>query len=197
VILLDIMMPQVDGWTVLSTLKEDRELANIPVVLVSMLDERPLGMTLGAAEFLTKPVNRATLVSTVAKHVGASKGCVLVVDDEEHDRLGHGKALETLGLEIAVAKNGREALTWLHKNPLPKAMILDLLMPELDGFQVMDAIHRSERLSKLPIIVLTAKDLSQSELDFLAGRGGIVITKGPEARDSLVAALEQPRGARI
>jgi PAS domain S-box-containing protein len=195
VILLDVMMPQVDGWTVLSTIKEDAEISSIPVVFVSMLDERPLGLSLGAAEFLTKPVDRATLVQTVARHVGSAKGCELVVDDEERDRNAFGKALETLGLEVAVATDGREALAWLESNPAPKAMILDLLMPQLDGFQVMDAVRRSERLRNLPVLVLTAKDLGAAELDFLTGRGGIVINKGPEARASLIAALTQSPGA--
>jgi PAS domain S-box-containing protein len=195
VILLDIMMPHVDGWTVLSTLKEDPALAEIPVVFVSMLDERPLGLSLGAAEFLTKPVDRARLVQTVARHIGNAKGCVLVVDDEEADRAAFTRALESLGLEVAIATDGRAALTWLENNPPPKAMILDLLMPQLDGFQVMDAVRRSERLRNLPILVLTAKDLAAAELDYLTGRGGIVINKGPEARQSLIAALTQSPGA--
>ena len=195
VILLDIMMPHVDGWTVLSTLKDDPALAAIPVVFVSMLDERPLGLSLGAAEFLTKPVDRTRLVQTVARHIGTAKGCVLVVDDEEADRAAFTRALESLGLEVAVATDGRAALTWLENNPPPKAMILDLLMPQLDGFQVMDAVRRSERLRNLPILVLTAKDLAAAELDYLTGRGGIVINKGPEARQSLIAALTQSPGA--
>jgi PAS domain S-box-containing protein len=194
-ILLDIMMPQVDGWTVLSTLKEDPQLAGIPVVCVSMLDERPMGLSLGAAEFLTKPVERAKLVATVGRHVRSSKGCVLVVDDKEVDRMAQSKAVESLGLEVATASNGREALAWLESQPLPEAVILDLLMPELDGFQVMEAIRRSEKLRQLPVIVLTAKDLSQSELDYLTGRGGIVLSKGPESWDALIATMAQPRVA--
>ncbi len=195
-ILLDVMMPHVDGWTVLSTLKEDAQLSAIPVVFVSMLDERPLGLSLGAAEFLTKPVDRTTLVDTVAKHIGTTRGLILVVDDEELDRLTYTKALESIGMETIAVANGREALAWLDQHPTPKAMILDLLMPELDGFQVMDAVRRSERLRNLPIIVLTAKDLSRAELDFLAGRGATVLSKGPESRESLIAALAKPRGER-
>src|SRR5262249_52775691 len=83
---LHILMPQIDGWTVLTELKEDAGLASIPVVIVSMLDERPLGLSLGAAEFITKPVDRAKLIATLAQHIGQAEGTALIVEDQEADR---------------------------------------------------------------------------------------------------------------
>jgi signal transduction histidine kinase/DNA-binding response OmpR family regulator len=191
-ILLDIMMPQVDGWTVLSTLKEDPELASVPIIIVSMLDERPLGLSLGAAEFLTKPIERSKLIATLAQHVEPAKGVVLVVDDETADRETLIHALKPQGWSISEAANGREALNWLASHSPPAAMVLDLMMPELDGFAVLDTVRRDARLNKLPVVILTAMDLSAAELDYLRGRGALVIPKGPDARDALLGALRRP-----
>jgi CheY-like chemotaxis protein len=188
-ILLDIMMPQVDGWTVLSELKEDEKLASIPVIIVSMLDERPLGLSLGAAEFLTKPVDRGKLMATLAQHIVHPAGTALIVEDQEADRASLSHILAAAGMTVAEAVNGRAALEWLENHAPPALMVLDIMMPELDGFAVLDAVRRDERLSKLPVIILTAKDLTASELEYLRGRGGIVIHKGPDARETLLGAL--------
>jgi signal transduction histidine kinase/DNA-binding response OmpR family regulator len=190
-ILLDIMMPQVDGWTVLNELKEDAKLSSIPVVIVSMLDERPLGLSLGAAEFLTKPVERSKLVATLAQHIKQASGTVLIVEDEEADRATLAHALKSMGLSVAEAENGRAALDWLRDHDLPAAMVLDLMMPELDGFAVLDTVRRDPRLSQLPVMILTSKDLSVAELEYLRGHGGLVIPKGPDARLALFGALRK------
>ena len=191
-ILLDIMMPQLDGWTVLTELKEDPRLASIPVIIVSMLDERPLGLSLGAAEFITKPVDRAKLVAVLASKVGHLEGTALIVEDQAADRALISHMLTSIGMTVAEAVNGRAALEWLEKHPAPTAMVLDIMMPELDGFAVLDAVRKDERLNALPVIILTAKDLTAAELEYLRGRGGVVIPKGPAARETLMTALRRP-----
>jgi PAS domain S-box-containing protein len=195
VVLLDVMMPHVDGWTVLKTMKHDPNLKDIPVVIVSMLDEKRLGMSLGAAEFLTKPVDRRVLVASVKAHAGEARGTVLVVDDDPDQRDALAAAIEANGLGVATAANGREALDWLQREPRPAVMVLDLLMPEMDGFALLDAVRQNEKLRGLRSIVLTAKDLTAAERDYLGGRGGTVITKGPDAREFLFEALRGSTGA--
>ncbi|HLY54243.1 MAG TPA: response regulator [Stellaceae bacterium] len=188
-VLLDVMMPHVDGWTVLKTMKHNPNLEDIPVVIVSMLDERRLGMSLGAAEFLTKPVDRKRLIAAVHAHAGEARGTVLVVDDDPDQRAMLAETIEGAGLTVATAANGRLALDWLMQEPRPAVLVLDLLMPEMDGFALLEAVRGNERLRGLRAIVLTAKDLSAAERDYLGGRGGTVIAKGPDARDQLLRAL--------
>ena len=197
-VLLDIMMPHVDGWAVLGTLKADPVLADIPVVIVSLLDERPLGLSLGAAEFLTKPVDRSRLLSTVRLHAGVAEaadpgreggGRVLVIDDDERERSQVAEVMAELGYEVALAADGPSALAWLGGHPPPALTVLDLMMPGMDGFALLDRIRKDGRLAGMRIIVLTAKDLTPAERDFLTGHGGVVVSKGGEAGPALLASL--------
>ena len=194
VILLDVMMPQVDGWTVLGRLKGDPTVADIPVVIVSLLDERPLGLSLGAAEFLNKPVDRAQLVSMVRAYAGAPVCRVLVVDDNTDDRNMVARDLSAQGFDVVQAADGKEALTWLESHPRPAVMLLDLVMTGLDGFALLDQLRRHDGLRDMKVLVLSAKDLSSSEAAFLLERGGTVIPKGPNARTALADALKSLRG---
>jgi CheY-like chemotaxis protein len=194
VILLDVMMPQVDGWTVLGRLKSDAALAEIPVVIVSLLDERPLGLSLGAAEFLNKPVDRAKLVSTVRAYAGAAGCRVLVVDDNTDDRNLVARDLGAQGYDVVQAADGKEALRWLETHPKPAVMLLDLVMTGLDGFALLDQVRAHDGLRDMKVLVLSAKDLSSSEEAFLLERGGTVIPKGPNARTALSDALKSLKG---
>jgi PAS domain S-box-containing protein len=190
VILLDVMMPQVDGWAVLGTLKSDPALADIPVVIVSLLDERPLGLSLGAAEFLTKPIDRSQLAATVRTYAGGANGRVLVVDDNADDRAAVANSLATAGYDVADAGSGAEALAWLEHNPAPALMLLDLVMPGIDGFALLDRVRHDEKLRDTKVLVMTAKDLTANESGFLLERGGTVIPKGPNGRAALLDALK-------
>ena len=193
VILLDVMMPGVDGWTVLGRLKADPELSDIPVVIISLLDERPLGLSLGAAEFLNKPVDKKLLVSTIRSHIGAVGGRILVVDDNPDDRQMAVKDLSGQGYDVVQAKDSLEAMIWLESQPKPTVMLLDLVMNGMDGFALLDKVRQTETLKGLKVVVLSAKDLSASEEAFLLDRGGTIIPKGPNAQAALSAALKTLR----
>jgi PAS domain S-box-containing protein len=193
VILLDVMMPGVDGWTVLGRLKADPELCDIPVVIISLLDERPLGLSLGAAEFLNKPVDRNRLISTIRSHGGAAGGRILVVDDNADDRQLAVRDLAGQGYDVVQAKDSLEAMIWLDSQPKPTVMLLDLVMSGMDGFALLDKVRQTEALKDLKVVVMSAKDLSASEEAFLLERGGTIIPKGPNAQVALAEALKTLR----
>ena len=193
VILLDVMMPNVDGWAVLALLKGDPALADIPVVIVSLLDERPLGLSLGAAEFLTKPVDRGQLVDTVRTYAGSASGRVLVVDDNADDRASVAKPLAAAGYDVVSVASGGEALDWLQTHPAPALLVLDLIMPGIDGFALLDSVRQDPALATMKVLIMTAKDLTPNESGFLADRGGQMIAKGPNARMELLDALKALR----
>ena len=190
VITLDVMMPQVDGWSVLVKLKADPELSRIPVVLVSHVSDRSLGIGLGAAAFLMKPVDRAQLVSVIREqHGDQSAHAVLVVDDDPASVGVTSFALERLGYRPAHAANGRLALEWLESNPAPLAILLDLLMPEMDGFEFMDQVRQQPAWRDIPVIVLTAKALTEEERRLFAETARQVIEKGSGAHVELAQAV--------
>ena len=193
VILLDVMMPQVDGWAVLGILKADPALKDIPVVIVSLLDERPLGLTLGAAEFLNKPVDRTMLIDTVRAYAGSASGRVLVVDDNEVDREATSRVVESQGFDVTAVGDGLAALAWLEANPQPALMLLDLLMDGMNGFSVLDRIRHTPSLRDLKVVVLSALELSSDDQEFLIERGCTIIPKGPNARTALLKALKSMR----
>jgi PAS domain S-box-containing protein len=193
-ILLDVMMPQVDGWTVLSALKRDPNLADIPVIIVSMLDERPLGLSLGAAEFLTKPIDRSRLIETVAKHAGPAKGVVLVVDGDSGQAGQIAQAVIETGRSAEAVADGRAALDWLGKHARPALMVLDLDAALADGFSLLDAIRRDESLRGVRQILLADRALTPAELGYLSGLPGTVVSKGEDVAEALLSAMQGRHG---
>jgi signal transduction histidine kinase/CheY-like chemotaxis protein len=179
VITLDVLMPRMDGWAVLTALKSDPELAEVPVIIVTVLADRGIAVSLGAAEFLTKPVDRARLAATLRQYVYGS-GVVLVVDDEDESRRIARRHLERLGWEAAEAGNGAEALAWLAQNPRPAMILLDLLMPGMNGFAFLEEIAKHAEWRGIPIVILTAMPLGAGERELLAGRTREVIAKGAD-----------------
>jgi signal transduction histidine kinase/DNA-binding response OmpR family regulator/HAMP domain-containing protein len=187
-ITLDVMMPKMDGWAVLTQLKDDAELCDIPVVVVTILAERGVGLSLGAAEFLTKPVDRARLTA-VMRGLLRRDGKVLVVEDDAAARKATRRMIEKMGLEAAAAANGREALRWLAENEAPSLVLLDLMMPEIDGFAFLDAFRAAPAWAEIPVVVLTAKELTQAERELLEGRTRQVLMKGAASALELSAAV--------
>ena len=188
-ILLDIMMPQVDGWTVLSALKRDPDLAGIPVIIVSMLDERPLGLSLGAAEFLTKPIDRSRLVDVVKKHAGPAKGVVLVVDGDSAQASQTAQAIRESGRSAEAVSDGRAALEWLGSHARPALMVIDIDAAVHDGFSLLDALRNDEALSGVHQILLADRELTPAETGYLAGMPGTVVSKGDDVAAALVSAM--------
>jgi signal transduction histidine kinase/CheY-like chemotaxis protein len=184
---LDILMPRIDGWALLAAFKADPELCDIPVIVVTVLAERGIALALGAAGFLTKPVERAHLAALVRRHL-AGGGTVLVVDDDRASRRLARHHLDHLGCTVAEAADGAAALAWLERNPRPAMVLLDLIMPGMDGFAFLDAIGQRAEWRALPIVVLTAKRLDAAEREVLAGRTREVLAKGA---DDLAAALRR------
>jgi CheY-like chemotaxis protein len=176
VVTLDVIMPKVDGWSVLTALKADPDLCDIPVVMVTMLPDRGMGLSLGADEFVTKPVDRARL-SALLRRLVRRAGTVLLVEDDLVSRSIVRHAVEKLGLTAAEAENGRVALEWLLHHPAPDIVLLDLMMPEMDGFAFLDVFREREAWREIPVIVLTAKKLTAEERDRLTGRTRQIIAK--------------------
>lgn len=176
VITLDVMMPEVDGWDVLTRLKSDEQLANIPVVMLTIVAERQRGYALGATDYLTKPIQRTRLVDTLRRHC-TSSGTVMVVEDDPETRVILRRILETRGWVVVEAEHGLRALELLEQTT-PDALLLDLMMPELDGFGVLEAVRADERFDELPVIVLTAMDLTMEEMQRLHSRTSYVMQKG-------------------
>jgi signal transduction histidine kinase/CheY-like chemotaxis protein len=179
VITLDVLMPRMDGWAVLTALKSDPELAKIPIIIVTVLEDRGIAVSLGAAEFLTKPVDRGRLAATLRQYV-YGRGVVLVVDDESESRRIARRHLDRLGWETAEAGDGAGALSWLSQNPPPAMILLDLVMPGMNGFAFLEEIAKHPDWREIPIVILTAMPLGAAERELLAGRTREVIAKGAD-----------------
>ena len=176
-ILLDVLMPSVDGWAVLSQLKSDPELADIPVIMVSVTENQAMGVALGASDFLVKPVDREQLVKALDRHMQRSgERTILVVEDDATTRSMLRRTLERQGWSVAEAGNGTEGLERVRASR-PALVLLDLMMPGMDGFAFLDAL-REQGDGSLPVVVLTAKELTRAEQERLSGHVRNVIEKG-------------------
>jgi PAS domain S-box-containing protein len=191
-ITLDIMMPRRDGWAVLATLKADPELRDIPVVVVTVLKDRGLAFTLGASELMTKPVDRAGLVATLRQYCpDPGAGPILLVEDDPAAREATSRILEKLEFAVGEAGNGREALRWLDGHAKPGLILLDLMMPEMDGFAFIEALQGRPALQDVPVVVLTAKELTAEEKQMLSGRTEQIMAKQDTTSVDLAAAVRR------
>jgi CheY-like chemotaxis protein len=188
VVTLDVLMPGMDGWSVLAALKADAELADIPVVILTMLDDRNLGYALGAADYLTKPIERERLVAVLARYRPDLP--VLVVDDDPDFRELARRMLEREGYTVIEAANGRAALDRIREG-VPGVVLLDLMMPEMDGFDFVAAARSEPAWRSVPIVVITAKDLSAEDHDRLNGYVARVLQKGALSRETLLGEVRE------
>ena len=164
-ILLDVMMPQMDGWSVLTALKADPDVASIPVVMASFVNEPAMANALGAADYLVKPVEWEQLKSVMQRFL-ATEGSILVVDDDADARLRLRTVLERQGWVVAEAGNGEEALRRVEEHA-PQLVLLDLTMPVMDGFTFLHALRERPGGADIAVVVLSARDLSKSDRDRL------------------------------
>ena len=190
VITLDVLMPGLDGWGVLAALKGDAALSGIPVVMLSVTDERHLGFSLGAAEYLTKPVERAQLSTVLAKYRRGAGGSVLVVEDDADTRSVLRRSLEKDGWTVDEAENGRVGLERVARTA-PAVVLLDLMMPEMDGFEFLEGLPAASPNPAPPVIVLTAKQLTDQDRQRLNGGVTRVLHKAGNGRsgEELIAEL--------
>ncbi len=166
-ITLDVMMPDLDGWSVLAALRQDADLADTPVIMATIVDEQRRGATLGAAGYLVKPIERERLRALVQRFRSAdSPARILIVDDDATQRERVRSWLEDQNWSIIEATNGREALRKLFETK-PDLILLDLMMPEMNGFQVVAALQQSKDWQNIPVIVITAHDLTATERERL------------------------------
>ena len=193
-ITLDVMMPGMDGWAVLSALKGDPSVADIPVIMLTIVDDRNLGYALGASEYLTKPIDRERLVAVLTKYRRDLP--VLVVDDDAGVRQLLRRMLEPAGYTVVEAANGREALERLRE-AAPGVVLLDLMMPEMDGFEFVAEVRRHEALRAIPIVVITARDLSRDDHERLNGYVHAILQKGAYSRDQLLAEVRELVAASV
>ena len=189
VITLDVIMPGMDGWEVLRSLKADPLLEGVPVILLTITDNQNLGYALGAAEYLTKPVDWDRLGSILSRIRTEGDRNALVVDDDESARDIARRALERAGWRVREAENGRTALNALERDA-PSLIILDLMMPEMDGFEFVASLHDRPEFRSIPIIVVTSMDVSAADRERLGGVGRI-FQKGDYSLPDLVEEIRR------
>jgi len=198
-ITLDLLLPDGNGLSTLHELKRNPATAEIPVIIVSVLDDRGMGLAIGAAEYLTKPVDKERLLTAVRKHLPqVSKGAakILVVDDDTETRYLLAATLETEGYTALLAASGHEAFE-IMGNVRPEAILLDLLMPGMDGFEVLARLKDDMSLRHLPVFVLTAKYLTDQDLRNLSGDVRGLFLKADAWKDSLLNQLRVALAAGV
>ena len=195
VITLDVMMPGMDGWAVLQTLKSDPELCHIPVIMTTIVGDRELGYALGAAEYLIKPISREKLSQVLGHYHCEPSPCrALLVEDDASSREMMQAMLSKEDWLVDTASDGLEALACVGRK-IPNLILLDLMMPNMDGFEFAVQLRTKEEWRSIPIVVITAKDLSAEDRARLNGGVERIIFKGSFSRDDLLRELREVLGA--
>ena len=196
-IILDVMMPDMDGWQVMTRLKSDPELADIPVIMLTMVDDRKTGFALGATEYLTKPFDRERLAAVLGRtSPERTQRFALVVDDSPDNRALLRRTLEPEGWTVTEAANGAEALKLVEERR-PDMIFLDLLMPEMDGFEFVERLRANELTQSIPVLVVTAKDITPEDRQRLSGAVQNILQKASASPADLVAQARELLTARI
>jgi signal transduction histidine kinase/CheY-like chemotaxis protein len=189
-IILDVMMPGMDGWAVLSALKSKPEVSDIPVVMLTIVDDKNLAYELGASDYMIKPVDRERMTEILAKFRDVpSPRSALVIDDEEPARRMLTQILEKERWNVVQAENGLVALERMAKQR-PDLILLDLMMPEMNGHQFVAELHKHPEWRSIPIIVVTARDISTEERIALDGYVEKVLPKHALNEDSLLTEIQ-------
>lgn len=190
-ITLDVMMPDMDGWSVLRALKADPNLQDIPVVMLTMFDDKTKGYSLGATDYLVKPIDKERLHEILSRYYAPEKSCtVLLVEDDLSAREMMRRTLDKTGWEVVEAGNGRVALDEMAKRR-PDLILLDLMMPIMDGFDFLIELHANADWRSIPVIILTAKDLTDEDRRVLSGRVEQILEKDAWSHDQVVALINK------
>jgi signal transduction histidine kinase/DNA-binding response OmpR family regulator len=184
-ILLDVMMPGIDGWTVLSKLQDNPKLSDIPVIVLSAMADQEMAMSLGAASVLLKPVDASRLTAEIATHLSPLPKCyVLLVDDDADSRTLITRMLEREGWQLRTAINGTAGIRVLKKH-VPAIIVLDLKMPGMNGLEMLEVIGRNPAWAKIPVVVVTSMDVTQEMRELLNARTLGILRKGQFTREQL------------
>lgn len=191
-ITLDVMMPEMDGWSVLATLKSDPALASIPVVMITIVESQKVGYALGVSEYLIKPIDYERLAAFLRKlpRDGKPEQSILLVEDDEGARDLLRRMLESQGWKVHEAANGRLALERM-KQVAPHLVVLDLMMPEMDGFDFVTEFRKHDEWKKIPVVVVTAKEITSEDRSRLNGYVQNVFRKGAFEREELLAGIRE------
>jgi CheY-like chemotaxis protein len=190
-ILLDVVMPGMDGWAVLTALKADPDLSATPVVMLTMVDDRNKGFALGASDYQVKPIDRNRLAAILRKFKERrSPRSVLIVEDDAANREILARWVRQEGWSAVDVDNGQVALERVAQSP-PDLILLDLLMPVMDGFAFIRELHKTEAFRRIPIVVLTAKELGKEDRLELSGSVGKILQKGSYNRDVVLREIRE------
>ena len=189
IIVLDVMMPTMDGWSVLTRLKGDAEVSEIPVVMLTMVNNKEMGFSLGVDDYMLKPIERGGFVSVLRKYCSPQGSpTVLVVEDDQTTREMLRASLEKEHFTVVEAVNGTDGIRQLQ-NIRPAVVLLDLMMPEMDGFQFTEEVRANPQWRDIPILVMTAKDIDADDRARLDGQVSRILQKGACGRDELLAEI--------
>jgi len=191
VIILDVMMPGMDGWAVLVQLKSDPVLIDIPVIMLTIVDDKKMGYALGAADYMTKPIDRERLLTILKKHLPVpALASVLLVEDDPTTREMLRRMLEKEGWTVKEAENGRVGLERVQEKR-PGLVLLDLMMPEMDGFGFVSELRKRVEWRDIPVVVVTAKDITAEDRALLNGSVEKILQKGAYSRENLLTEVRE------
>ena len=184
-------MPDIDGWTVYKKLKSTPILSEIPVIIITIGDYQKMAKDFGVVDFLSKPINWKMLSSMLVKYKTTMENKhILVVDDDKTTRIILRKMLEKDGWRVAEAEHGKEAIQYID-NDKPELILLDLLMPVMDGFELLNILKDNNLYRDIPVIVITSKDLTEEDYAFLTENVDRVIQKGKYTRKELILRINE------
>jgi CheY-like chemotaxis protein len=187
VITLDVMMPGMDGWAVLGALKADPATADIPVIMLSIMDDKQMGFSLGAADYFTKPINWERLNAVLRKYRKEPDGQnVLLVEDQAQTRELMRRTLAKEGWKVTEAENGKVALQRLN-GFVPAVILLDLMMPEMDGFEFIQELRKRPNCREVPVLIITAKEITAEDRRRLNGQVTRILQKTALSMNDLIS----------
>jgi CheY-like chemotaxis protein len=197
VIITDIMMPRINGWEVMRTLKQDNATSIIPIIVLSIVDRRVAGYYLGAADYLVKPINRDTLHASIGRIMEArAQAPVLVVDDSLEDRALISETLQRSGYLVPGVGTVDEAKSWLQQQQ-PSVIVIDLFMPEMTGFDLLQLLQSNENWSNIPVIVVTLHELSGEIAEQLQGESVQIVQRSRMTGKTLVEQIQLALNRRL